>query len=162
MAQHRLPPIEWRREKGLLLTSAAQRKACLARDKGICGRCKSLGGAWNADHIHALNDITASAPFPAALKYWRIGNLETLCEKCYWKKSVAEVKANAKVKRIRRRLDGTRRPQRRVPSRPVKKPTKPFKRTPDKRLGQHEYPPSEAIDGTTRQPRPFTIQSRQR
>lgn len=146
---HRLPPVEWRKEPGLLLTSSAQRKAVFARDTGKCAKCGSIcfessgvmppSGTplkilFHADHIIALHAIPPSVPFPEALKYWRIENLQCLCPDDHRKKSAREVTANAKVKRIRRRLDGTRRPRRTVPSRPLRKPTTIFKRTPTKQI----------------------------
>jgi 5-methylcytosine-specific restriction endonuclease McrA len=133
---HRLPPLKWRKESGLLLTSAAQRKACFDRDHGKCNKCGvthvneiyyagSLDSIrcvdFHADHIVALHAIPPSIPFPEALKYWRIDNLQTLCRSDHRTKSAIEVHANAKVKRIRRRLDGTRRPRAKIKSRPFPK-----------------------------------------
>jgi 5-methylcytosine-specific restriction endonuclease McrA len=132
---HRLPPLKWRKEYGLLLTSAAQRRACQTRDKGVCVGCGTSGVPWAADHIQALHNLPPSLPFPDALRYWRIENLQTLCrDRCHRAKTIGEVKANAKVKRIRRRLDGTRRPRAMIKSRPLKRPTTIFKPTPTRQI----------------------------
>lgn len=103
---HRLPPKEWRKEPGLLLTSKSQRAACLARDNGICCDCRESGKPWHAEHDVALHAIPPSIGFPSALKYWQITNLKTRCVACHALKSKSEATSRAKVKRLIRKANG--------------------------------------------------------
>lgn len=121
----RLPPIEYRKEPGLLLTSAAQRKAVHARDGGKCAGCGSTGVPWCADHVKPLHSIPAWAEYPAALDFWRINNLQTLCDAvCHKAKTIGEVIANAKVKRIILKTAGIKKPTRKFTPVPKKWPQK--------------------------------------
>ena len=133
---HRLPPLKWRKEPGLLLTSYAQRKAVFGRDNGVCSCCgrrftslPTFTVLFEADHVQALHNLRPSIPFPEALKYWRIGNLQTLCPGCHKTKSARELTANAKVKRIRARIEGTRKPRKRLPTRRRSSAPRKFKPT---------------------------------
>lgn len=90
----RLPPIY---DVGILATSAQQRAACHERDKGICCACGAKNGPWYADHIHPL--WLADRQNPEHLRYWRAGNLQTLCGPCHARKTKREAAARAKMKR---------------------------------------------------------------
>lgn len=140
---YRTPPkgetwrIDWK-EWGVLSTSAAQRKALFARDGGVCRHCgKHYGNhEWEAEHAFPLHAVRGE--YPAILRFWSLENLETRCRACHRIKSASEAKARAKIVRIRKRLDGTRRPRRKVPSRPLRKPNKDFKPTPTKQIRENE------------------------
>lgn len=136
---HRRPPKgeTWRldyREYGVLLSSAAQRRAVYARDKGICCDCGTDCGSKNyhADHDRALHALPLSGPrsaYPEILWFWGIKNLRLLCHRCHLKKTIAENVANAKVRRLVARLTGTRRPRKKVPSLLIRRVPK-FKKKP--------------------------------
>jgi 5-methylcytosine-specific restriction endonuclease McrA len=130
---HRTPP-KGHSDYIVLATSQQQRKAAFARDKGVCTHCKQVSAAWDYDHIVELASVDRTN-WPECLKYWTIEYGQTLCKACHRAKTIRGHKANAKVKRIRARADGTRRPRRKVQSRQIEKPSKPFKRTPDKQIG---------------------------
>lgn len=106
MTSHRLPPIEWRKQPGLLLTSKSQRKACFARDGGKCWDCKQIVEVWNADHDLALHIVPPSIPFPEALRYWRIDAIKTRCLPCHAIKTKSEAKSRAKTKRLYKKANG--------------------------------------------------------
>lgn len=131
----RLPPPEYRKEPGLLLTSAAQRKAVFARDGGKCCKCGVKDVPWCADHAFPLHAVPDWAEYPRALDFWRIGNIQTLCRDiCHKAKTKIEVVANAKVKRIRLKVDGVKKATRTFTPCPKKWPQK--KKTP--RVSRHK------------------------
>lgn len=118
-ADHRIPPkgdnwlIDWK-TAGVLLTSAAQRRAVAARDGGKCAGCGQIVKKWQADHIIALHTIPPShlEEYPACLRFWAVGNLQTLgvtCG-CHPKKTAQEAGSRAKVKRIIKKAAGIRKP----------------------------------------------------
>ena len=121
MQEHRLPPKKYRKLPGVLLTSAAQRKACWERDKGICAKCGvDNGKKYQADHVLALHAIPPSCAWPERAKYWRIENLQTmgmLCG-CAQTKTAIEATSRAKVKRIVKKAETPRKPRPHIPFRP--------------------------------------------
>lgn len=57
------------------------------RDKGICALCGTLcvyRHEWQLDHIVPLIDANGN------IKYWELGNLQTLCNKCHGLKTALE------------------------------------------------------------------------
>jgi 5-methylcytosine-specific restriction endonuclease McrA len=74
---------------------------------------------WQADHIVALHTIPPSQleDYPACLRFWCADNLQTLCYDHHTKKTAQEATVRAKVKRIRARIEGTRRERKKVPTR---------------------------------------------
>lgn len=116
MNDHRLPIPEVRKiakKLNLFLSSKTQRVACFERDKGVCAGCGETATEWNAEHIFPLHAIPPSVEYPERLKYWAVGNLQTLGVSCgcHQKKSRGEVIANAKVKRIQKRLAAHKAPE---------------------------------------------------
>lgn len=131
-AEHRLPPKELRKEPGLLLSSKTQREACFQRDHGKCAACGCVDKAWHADHIVPLWLCDRTN-----LDYFRVGNLQTLCEVDHKVKTRKEARARAKVNRIRDKRCGEFRKKKKMPSYPFptvrrKIKRKPFVRTPVK------------------------------
>lgn len=104
----------------LAINSGSQRATVWQRDKGVCKGCGGTHQQWQADHIVPLHSITPSQleDYPNCLRFWSIENLQTLCTNpCHNAKSAAEATIRAKVKRIRARIDGTRRERKKVPTR---------------------------------------------
>lgn len=133
---HRTPPKigpDWRRvwkAYGVLSTSAAQRKALYARDRGVCSYCGQQAKVWESEHTTALHTIPPSKleDYPACLWYWTLANLATICLPCHRQKSAKEQTANAKVKRIVKKRTGQHKPKV-----PFRKPTEAQKAAMKKR-----------------------------
>jgi len=86
--------IECLREYYLLSRPSYSRKAVWLRDNGVCNTCGTVcenkgPNAWEMDHIVPL--INANGD----IKYWRIGNLQTLCKQCHKDKTSSECTARA-------------------------------------------------------------------
>ena len=103
----------------LAINSGSQRNAVWARDKGVCKQCGVPVKMWQADHIVPLHSIPPSQleDYPNCLRFWCIENLQTLCYDHHTAKTAAEATARAKVKRIRARIEGTRRARKKLPTR---------------------------------------------
>lgn len=85
-------------EYKLLFWPSTTRKAVWKRDKGRCNTCttvctKSGLTKWHMDHIIPLIQADGN------LKYWQLGNLQTLCKPCHTVKTSAEATARAVVRR---------------------------------------------------------------
>lgn len=77
---------------------AVTRKAVWMRDGGRCAqcghRCPSRGaGVWHLDHIQPLIEAHGD------IRYWQMGNLQTLCQACHIAKTSREAGERALVRR---------------------------------------------------------------
>lgn len=122
---HRTPPkpegykADWKLY-GVLATPATQRKALFARDSGVCKLCGSQDKPWIYEHIIPLWLVDRS-DYPRCLKYWSLEYGETRCVDCSKPKTKLESKARAKIKRIRgETCTGIKK---KIPNRPMPKPT---------------------------------------
>lgn len=74
------------------------RKAVYKRDKGVCAKCghkcaRKHSDVWHLDHIKPLVEANGN------LDYWRLPNLQTLCQPCHKAKTGAEATARAEARR---------------------------------------------------------------
>lgn len=74
------------------------RKAVYKRDKGICAKCghkcaRKYSDVWHLDHVKPLIEAQGD------LDFWRLPNLQTLCQKCHHAKTGAEATARAEARR---------------------------------------------------------------
>lgn len=100
VSHHRFPPLEWRKEPGLLLTSRTQRRGALESSGGKCSSCGlDANGEFHADHRHPLWLVDRDN-FPENLKFWRIENIALVCLPCHRAKTAREAGAKAKINRI--------------------------------------------------------------
>lgn len=121
MQAHRLPPPEYRKLPGMLLSSEVQRKAVFARDGGVCAKCGVLNGQkYQADHIMPLHLAPNTVDWPERAQYWRLENLQTMglvCG-CAQKKTAREAKDRAKTTRILKKAAAPKKERPRIPFRP--------------------------------------------
>lgn len=108
----------------LAVNSGTQRAIVYARDKGVCKKCGVPVKMWQADHIVPLHSIPPSQidDYPGVLRFWCADNLQTLCYPHHNEKTAQEATQRAKVKRIKARIDGTRRQRPKVAQRQPWKP----------------------------------------
>lgn len=74
------------------------RKAVWSRDKGKCNKCgkqcaRKGEDGWHMDHIKPLIEAHGD------LSYWRLPNLQTLCQDCHTKKTSIEATERAAKRR---------------------------------------------------------------
>jgi len=86
-------------EYKMLFHPSYTRRAVWKRDNGSCKqcgtKCKRKGAPkWHMDHITPL--IEASGD----IKYWKMENLQTLCEKCHKEKTAKEAAGRAFKRRL--------------------------------------------------------------
>lgn len=77
------------------------RRAVFKRDRGICATCGHQCGrkgkdVWHMDHIKPLIESEGD------LSYWKLGNLQTLCQRCHFAKTGREATARAEARRQRK------------------------------------------------------------
>lgn len=77
---------------------AVTRKAVFRRDRGLCKSCghqcsKSGKDVWHMDHITPLIESQGD------LKFWKLPNLQTLCQRCHTAKTSREATARAESRR---------------------------------------------------------------
>lgn len=94
------PPVEWVCNESLSRSAPGYGRACPVVSREL----------WHVDHIVPLHLVDRDAPH--ALKYWLLGNLQTLCTSCHGEKTAREAGVRAKVKRIQHK--GGLRPNGRV------------------------------------------------
>jgi hypothetical protein len=87
------------KEYKLLHWPAVTRKAVYRRDKGICKECghqcsRKGKDVWHLDHKKPLIESNGD------LEYWKLPNLQTLCQPCHYKKTGAEATARAEARRL--------------------------------------------------------------
>lgn len=88
-------------EYKLIYWPGKTRAAVWKRDHGQCAHCvnkadRNRNGAWHMDHIKPLVEAKGD------LSYWRLGNLQTLCEPCHKAKTAAEATARAAARRAKK------------------------------------------------------------
>ena len=80
------------------------RRTVLKRDKAVCAKCghqcarKGKDG-WHLDHIQPLIEAKGD------IKFWELGNLQTLCQSCHHAKTGAEATARAEARRKLKDID---------------------------------------------------------
>ena len=82
------------REYKLIHWPKETRKAVYRRDKGICGKCgkkcaRKYQDVWHLDHIVPLIEAQGN------LEFWKLPNLQTLCQTCHKEKSTREASQRA-------------------------------------------------------------------
>lgn len=65
--------------------------------------------SWQIDHIIPLWLVDRTLPFKKLIEYWRIGNLQALCDTCHKAKTAKEAADRAKMKRIQLKQAGYKR-----------------------------------------------------
>ena len=132
-ASCRTPPKignNWRqawKSYGVVVSRKAQLKALITRD-GIpayrCAMCQQITARLEVEHIYPLH-LVDRTDYPACLRYWSLSNLELVCDgpECHKAKTAKEAKARAKADRAGKKHRGECKPKRKVPSRPLQKPT---------------------------------------
>lgn len=85
------------KEYKLIHWPSETRKAVWRRDKGVCAKCgkqcSRKGNSWHMDHIVPLVESKGK------LKYWKLGNLQTLCVDCHKQKTINEATQRAARRR---------------------------------------------------------------
>lgn len=86
-------------EYKLIHWPTATRKAVWQRDKGKCNTCsttctKKGATRWHMDHITPLIESNGN------LKFWKMGNLQTLCTTCHKAKTGQEATERASRRRV--------------------------------------------------------------
>jgi hypothetical protein len=106
--------------------SKARREKIIKAQEGVCKRAHCEAEAVAVDHVIPLWVGGSN----------RDDNLEGLCQPCHDRKTKAEASARAKVKRIEKRLDGTRKPRKAIPQRKNAWPPKGSHKWPKKKLAR--------------------------
>ena len=78
----------------LIYWPATTRKAVWKRDKGMCAGCGKISSRWHMDHVQPLIEAKGNIDF------WRLTNLQTLCEDCHHVKTANEATTRALVRKI--------------------------------------------------------------
>lgn len=86
------------REYKLIHWPKETRKEVYRRDKGICRSCgkkcaRKYRDVWHLDHIKPLIEAQGD------LEYWKMDNLQTLCQDCHKLKTATEASARAQVRK---------------------------------------------------------------
>lgn len=74
------------------------RRAVFKRDRGVCASCghqcaRKGKDVWHMDHIKPLIESLGD------LKFWKLPNLQTLCQRCHFAKTGREATARAEARR---------------------------------------------------------------
>ena len=93
------------KEYKLLFWPSSTRKAVWLRDKGKCNHCNTVCSRkgvtkWHMDHIVPLIEAAGN------IKYWQMGNLQTLCKSCHIIKTSNEATDRATKRRILKEKSG--------------------------------------------------------
>ncbi len=104
----------------------ATRADVLARDGGKCAVCGVVDPKWEFDHEKELWTVDRTAE--GAREAWSLSNAVTLCREHHRTKTALQTKQRAKEARIRKKIDGTAKPKRKIPSRPWPKRQESFQR----------------------------------
>lgn len=86
-------------EYKILFWPKVTRMAVYRRDKAICAGCgcHCSRAMWHMDHIRPLIEAHGN------LDFWRLSNLQTLCEDCHIKKTSQEATERAKIRREKKK-----------------------------------------------------------
>lgn len=110
---------EWRNEDG---TPGLSRVGSLRDDGRYDYVMLKVISLWHVDHRVPLWKV-AHMPDLERIEYWKIGNLQTLCEVCHTFKTSAEAAEKAKYDARERPAKPKRKwPSRKLPSRPMRGP----------------------------------------
>lgn len=85
----------------LVAWPAVTRREVWKRDKGKCVQCghqcaRKGADVWHLDHVKPLIEAQGD------LSYWKLANLQTLCQPCHHKKTGAEATARAESRRSKK------------------------------------------------------------
>lgn len=75
------------------------RRAVYKRDKGVCAKCghncaRKYSDVWHLDHIQPLIESQGN------LDFWKLPNLQTLCQPCHHAKTGSEATERAARRRV--------------------------------------------------------------
>jgi 5-methylcytosine-specific restriction endonuclease McrA len=89
-------------EYKMLFWPTTTRRAVNRRDKGICGKCGvqcSYPLEWHMDHIKPLYLANDN------INFWKLDNLQTLCEPCHIAKTSQEATERAAKRKLLKEKD---------------------------------------------------------
>lgn len=91
----------------LIFWPGVTRKAVWKRDKGVCNSCghqcaRKYNDVWHMDHIKPLIESLGD------ISFWKLPNLQTLCQPCHHAKTGAEATQRAAARAVLKEKKPTR------------------------------------------------------